>query len=428
MKNTTENISVLFILNHFYPEVGAIRTEYQLAQELSRLGDQVIVVTTYPREYRTPHALYKIWQKTYGKKRNVFCEKLGELLVYRVPSYIGKTDNIYSRLLEILSSIPLLLLVGFVALLKEKPDVIITGGDMESLVTLAAYPLKFISRKPILTIMHDIHSSVLVDLGLIKRNSLMHKLIKFLERILLAIVEIIVVHSPSNKDFLVKAYGKADKIQIIYLWADITRIRPIWDKNSCENKGKFVVYYGGVLSYAQAPEIIIEAAKIIEEKGYFDILFLIVGEGPEKRKIVELTRKYGLKNVIFRPFVPWEVHIKFLQCSDIGLVTLKKNYKQPVVPSKLIEIMSAGVVPLLAVPPHNDAKKIAVDTAKAGIWVEPENPAALAKAIISLYKDRILLNTLRKRARKFAEEYFSLKKNAEKYRKLLVKLVKKREI
>ena len=425
MQYEKKNIPILFILNHFYPEVGAIRTEYQLARTLGNYGDRITVVTTYPREYRMPELLCRILGDHYKRKKGLIYEKIGRILVYRIPSYVGKSDTLSSRLLEIIFSVPLLLVAGVIASLREKPDVIITGGDIESVVTLAAYPLKFFLRKRILTILHDIHSSVLVDLGLIKEGSITHKLIKFLEILLFRIADAIVVHSPSNKTFILKKYNKPSKVHVIFLWADIKKVKPIQDKEQCPFKNKFVIYYGGVLSYAQVPEVIIEAAKVIAKRGYSDILFLIVGDGPEKPKLVEKAEKERLKNIIFKSFVPWEKHVEFLRCSDIGLVTLKKNYKQPVVPSKLIEIMSAGVVPLLSIPAHNDAKKIAVDLAKAGIWVKPEDPEALADAIISLYENKELLELLKKRARKFAEEHFSLEKNAHRYRQLILRLIEK---
>ena len=417
-----KKLPILFLLNHFYPEVGAIRTEYHLSITLKQIGNDVSVVTTFPRKYRVPNELYEFIEKY--KRKFFFFERLDGVKVYRFKSWISSKDVPSHRILELISSLPILSIGSLLVSLIKKAKVIIAGGDLEPIVAFCTYLTKFLLRIPVVVVLHDITSQQLCDAGILKKESLLYKVIRLLEILMFRLTDAVVVHSPSNKKIAVLKGADPRKVHVVFLWTDIDKVKPISpeEKKTCVFSNKFVVYYGGVLSFPQGPEVIVDAANIVS-KYTDDILFLVVGEGPEKEKLVKKARVLNLNNIVFKPFQPWERHVQLLRCADVSLVTLRKEYTQPVVPSKLIEIMSAGCVPILSVPRSSDAVKIAVMWAKAGIWVEPGDPKALANAILKLYENPGFLLKLKKRARKFAEKFFSLKENAKKYHKLLLSLI-----
>jgi len=49
----------------------------------------------------------------------------------------------------------------------------------------------------------------------------------------------------------------------------------------------------GAHGMANGLHILMEAAKMVGELGYDDIEFRLVGDGPEKQKILELLQKYS---------------------------------------------------------------------------------------------------------------------------------------
>ena len=57
-----------------------------------------------------------------------------------------------------------------------------------------------------------------------------------------------------------------------------------------------IFFYGGILGHAQGLEIIIEAAKGLENT---NAQFVIQGAGPEKEHLLALHKKYALKNIHF---------------------------------------------------------------------------------------------------------------------------------
>lgn len=63
-------------------------------------------------------------------------------------------------------------------------------------------------------------------------------------------------------------------------------------------QGKFVVSYIGTMGMAHGLDTIIEAAEQLQLSNS-EISFLVVGEGAEKERIVELARQRGLSNLRF---------------------------------------------------------------------------------------------------------------------------------
>lgn len=69
---------------------------------------------------------------------------------------------------------------------------------------------------------------------------------------------------------------------------------------------------------------------------------------------------------------------------DISLVSLRDTpLFSKVIPSKIFESMAMGL-PMIIFCPPGEATQIIGD-ANAGLIVEPENPEALAEAILTLY-------------------------------------------
>src|SRR5690606_1625673 len=67
-------------------------------------------------------------------------------------------------------------------------------------------------------------------------------------------------------------------------------------------KNKFLIGYTGTIGVANAINDLIEAAKLL--KPYRDIHFLLVGNGKEKKDLIQLTREYELENVTFIDAIP----------------------------------------------------------------------------------------------------------------------------
>ena len=114
-------------------------------------------------------------------------------------------------------------------------------------------------------------------------------------------------------------------------------------------------------------------------------LFLLIGEGAEKERIVELAAGRRLTNIEFLDQQPRERIPAYISAADLCLVMLKKTELfKTVIPTKLLEYMACERPVIVAV--DGQARQI-VEEAGAGVFVEPENRKELVRAILNLAKD-----------------------------------------
>ena len=417
---------ILFIVNHFYPELGAIRTEYEIARKLAE-HHELLVVTTFPRAYRLPKGvLYNV-----PKLRIVVVEQYGKLRVLRVKSFLSRFEELKQRIAELISSLKTLLIVSF--FLTPFYDVLLVAGDIELLVAQIGILLKLVWRKPVVVVLHDIHPDVLVRAGVLKKG-LLFKFFELLIRSFARYVDTVIVHSHSNAVMLAKRYNMPmDKIRVVELWAnveDLERITRSLDivklrQEFVPEEGKFIVSFAGIMNPPQGLDVVICAAQCIKERYpsiASKIVFLLVGEGMEKVRLIKLAKELRVDDMVkFFPLQPRDRYVGILLFSDICLVTLRKDYVQPVVPSKLFEIMAAGRPALLSMPTISDAVKI-VTKYGCGIYAGNGDPEALAKAIVTLYKRRHLLQSLGRNGRRAVMEYFNLARAVSQYEGILSKV------
>jgi glycosyltransferase involved in cell wall biosynthesis len=165
-------------------------------------------------------------------------------------------------------------------------------------------------------------------------------------------------------------------------------------------EGKFVVGYVGTHGFAQGLEVVVKAASLIGDR---NIHFLFVGEGARRDYLIEMARSLGLQNVTFVRGVTSDAAVEYLALADAIVVPLKNSALfDGALPSKIFEA-AAMEKPLLL-----SAKGISADVVReynAGIALEPENPQALASAVLCLQADRALRDSFRSGCRALARQY-----------------------
>ena len=136
---------------------------------------------------------------------------------------------------------------------------------------------------------------------------------------------------------------------------------------------------------------------------------------------MELARDQGLSNMRFQPQQPREDIPALIRASDLCLVLLKKaEVFKTVIPTKMLEFMACGRPVILGV--NGQARQV-LDKAKAGIFTEPEDPVALTQAVIQLYNDADLRQTLGRNGRHYILENLSREQTAKVYTDVLEKVV-----
>src|ERR1700680_2108554 len=175
---------------------------------------------------------------------------------------------------------------------------------------------------------------------------------------------------------------------------------------------------------AHGLETLLEAAALLRERAP-KVLFLLVGEGAEKARIVSLARSRGLTNVRFVDQQPRDKVPAYITASDACLVLLKRTELfKTVIPTKMLEFMSCARPVILGV--DGQARKI-IDKAGAGVYVEPENATALGQVITQLAANPIQRETLGRNGRRHIVEHSSRRQTAKAYIAVLEEILDRKE-
>ena len=142
---------------------------------------------------------------------------------------------------------------------------------------------------------------------------------------------------------------------------------------------KFIIGYAGAFGLANALDSAIDAAALLRDA---PVAFALVGQGPEKNRLLQRITELGVRNVCVFPPVPKPAIPSFLKQVDATIISWNRCslYRFGVSPNKLLDYMMAGKPVIHAIEAANDL----VAETGCGISVEPENPRKIAGAVSEL--------------------------------------------
>jgi len=412
-------MKVLLLTAYFPPDTGsAAHLFYELGTALVERGHRVTVLTNMPGYHaQGPLDRYK------GKRW--IREEINGMEVMRTACLRFPRRFMIGRALWHFSGALAFLLAG---LGLPKHDVALVYSPPLPL-GLTAWGLRRLRGIPFVLNVQDLFPQSIIDLGLL-RNRWIIWAFEQVERFVYARATHITVHSPGNRDHVVAKGTEPERVSIIPNWVDTRFIQPGPRTNSFRREhgldDAFVVSFAGVLGYSQDLDVVLEAARLTQSatpNPQSAILFLIVGDGVEKPRLEAKAQQMGLCNVRFLPMQPRERYPAVLQASDVCLATLHSQVHTPVVPSKILSIMAAGRPVIAALNLDGDAPKL-IAAAHCGLCVPPEDPQALADAVLRLYRDPSLRQELGRNGRRYAEEHLSLETCVARYEELLRRVAK----
>lgn len=206
-----------------------------------------------------------------------------------------------------------------------------------------------------------------------------------------------------------KITDSSTTVDVIENWADTDAIKPVEEKNwlkkeyGCHEESLFVVYSGNI-GEKQGVEQILPAAELLEKENA-DIQLLILGDGASKETLLEKSRAMNLTNIRFGDLVPKEKLNLMLNGSDVQLILQKQASADSFLPSKYINILSAGIPSVVTANGGTELYNIAKG-GNTSLLVEPEQPQQLCDAILKLCRDKKLRQELSGNARTYAVNHF----------------------
>lgn len=184
---------------------------------------------------------------------------------------------------------------------------------------------------------------------------------------------------------------------------------------------RFVVLYAGAHGLSNDLGVVLQAAAQLMERT--DIVFLLVGDGKEKKNLQAQAHTLGLKNVCFLPPVSKQQMAEVLAAADAGLAILKPlDLYRTTYPNKVFDYMAAGRAVLLVI---DGVVRQVVEEAQAGLFVEPGNPAALAEAVQTLADDPRRARQMGLAGRRYVEQHLNRRDITDHFANYLESLVNK---
>ena len=399
---------VLVVTNHFPPDLGPSSPLFgTLSQQLHQRGHSVTVLAA------VPHYPSGFVQEEFRRGWIHRSTEDGlEVIRVRVPS--GDRSNFAIRLLQFFAY-----QIGAVwAGSRLAYDVVLISSP----ALMTGLPFLFLSvlrQKPAVLSVHDVYPDVGVSLGLFRSRLVIGAVAK-MERFCLGHAVWVRYLSESFRPAL-KALGVPDsKLALIYDWVDTELIRPLPRENSFSREqgldGRFTVMYAGNIGLSQGLETVLAAARLLANRP--EIAFVFVGNGSGCQRLREKAREMELTNVRFLPFQPRSRLAEVLASADASLVVLLRGIGARSLPSKTFSILASGR-PVIACVEEGTGTWEMLQKSGAGMCLPPENPEALAEAILVLRDNPLLRQRLGANGRAWAEAHHSPKTAAEQFERLL---------
>lgn len=320
----------------------------------------------------------------------------------RVPysNYMGYTRRLWSFLTFTIGA-------TYLALTSGKHDVVFATSTPLT-VGIPGWLSAAISRTPFVFEVRDLWPEAAIQMGAIRRNGLIARIAKWLERFLYRHAAAVVALSPGMVAGVIAEGVPAERVHMIPNSADLDLFFPQpKDETDLERFGlgaRFVVGYAGAIGPSNAVEAHVpRAARELAARGRDDIVFLIAGDGKNMPALREATKE--LSNVVLLGPVPKSEVPRVTRASD-ALMTLFADV--PILatnsPNKLFDALASGRPVIVN---QRGWMRQLIEENEAGCFIPAGDGVALADAIEVLADNPASTAAMGQAARQLAESTFA---------------------
>lgn len=257
---------------------------------------------------------------------------------------------------------------------KGKFDVVIVTSP-PLFVGITGYLVSRLRRMPFVFEVRDLWPESAIDTGVLT-NKLIIKLAYWVEAFIYKRAKLINVLTPAFYKTLRDKKGiPEDKLIQISNAADFSlseRLLKDFDRPAFRREhkleGHFVITYVGAHGVANHLEQVLDAGEALADT---NVLFLLIGQGMEKERLVKMGKERNITNVRFLDAVPKADVFRYILASEMGASVLKRvDTFKTVYSNKTFDYMSCKRPILMAI---DGVSRELLEDAKAGTYVEPEN-------------------------------------------------------
>lgn len=340
------------------------------AEGLQASGNEVVTITGYPH--------YPQWKIAEGYTGWSKKEVINGVRVLRLSHPVPPTAKLVGRsLMEVTFGLRAVLSSWFGAHVILTP----TPALLSSALVVARARL---SQRQVVVWVQDIYTLGATQTGNAKGVA---GLIRKVESWTLRNASRVIVIHDRFADFITTELGvEASKVDVVRNWSHLeenraqrsnaVRARLGWTESDT------VVLHAGNMGSKQNLENVVRASALAAERGS-RVRFVLLGDG-HRRKALEAMG--GNANLQFIDPLPDAEFAEAMANADILLVNELPGMTEMSVPSKLTSYFSTGR-PLLAAVDSGSVTAAEVESAKAGLRVDPDDPAALLAGVEELAAD-----------------------------------------
>ena len=282
---------------------------------------------------------------------------------------------------------PIWIIWGVLSLIKSRPQ-IIHVHDLP-LMMLGLIFARLVNAK----LVYDLHENYPATFDVWKKGGIFRPLVRnkhlaqIYDRFCLLKTDRAVVVEPEHIGWIKQYYGIDRPMSVVSNTVDLLSYPEI--KINLEIVDKFkkylVVSYVGQISVERDLEVALKALVILKET-VKHILFIIVGEGPDRERLQNITNKLGLENkVVFTGWIPFKETATYIHLSEICLIPQGSNdLIDNGTPHKLFQYMVLGKPVIVS-----DAKAMSriVKEENCGLVFKSKDEKSLANAVLTLLKN-----------------------------------------
>jgi glycosyltransferase involved in cell wall biosynthesis len=344
----------ILLINHYAgsPRYGMEYRSYYLAREWVKQGHKITIVAASFSHVRSQQP------KVNGSFDREMIEGI-QYLWLKTPAYHG---NGIHRVFNIITFVFRLYQYRKRLIREGRPDIVITSSTYP-LDIFPAYRIARSVKARLVFEVHDLWPLSLIELGGMSPRHPFIILMQWAENYAYRQADVVVSMLPKAASYMIEHGMSPDKLRYVpngidvTEWQESTACIPVEHEQVLTNlrrAGKFLVGYTGAHGLANELDSLINAASRIDGQ---QVMFLLIGQGPEKKSLQEKVIGERLSNVVFLPPVSKASIPTLLGMMDvlyIGFAKKESLYQFGVSPNKLMDYVMAAKPVIFAIDAGND--------------------------------------------------------------------------
>lgn len=272
--------------------------------------------------------------------RNASDDELKNIKVIRTTKPKGSKDRIIGK---ILNAVQTSFSFGWSITKTVRKDDTVFAVTNPFLLVLILGIIRVFKTFNYVLLVHDVFPENAVPAGLVKVNGFSYRMSKKIYDWAYNKADQLLVLGRDMAALVEEKTGSPHKIQIVENWFDNDlHVNDFLDRNKYVGKdlsGKIVIGFAGNMGRVQnLPEFL----ALFNEVQNSLLHFLIIGDGAARKQVEDIINTNELKNVSYIGSRPRAEQSDFLNCCDIGLVTLAEGMRGLGVPSKSYNLLALG--------------------------------------------------------------------------------------